>query len=37
MSQYVQEAVKNVEKYVYERGLVLLKKVLTPLLTNYSP
>ena len=26
MSQYVQEAVKNVDKYVHKRGLALLKK-----------
>ena len=37
MIQYVQEAVKNVEKYLHGRGLSLLEKVSTPLLTNYSP
>ena len=37
MSQYVQEAVNNVDKYLYDRGLALLKKALTPMLTNYSP
>ena len=37
MSQYVQEYVNNVEKYLYERGLVLFKKVSTPLLKKYSP
>ena len=37
MSQYVQEYVKNVKKYLHDRGLVLLKNLLTSLLTNYTP
>ena len=37
MSRYVQEAFKNVERYLHDRGLALLKKASTPLLTNYSP
>ena len=36
-SQYVQEAVKNVEKYLHDRGIALLKKALPPMLTKYSP
>ena len=37
MSWYVQESVKNVERYLNERRLALLKKASTPLLTNYIP
>ena len=37
MSRYVQEAFKNVERYLHDRGLSLLKKLSTPLLKNYSP
>ena len=37
MSRYVQEAVNNVERYLHDRGLSLLKKLSTPLLKNYSP
>ena len=36
-SQYVQEAIKNVEKTIGKRGLVLNKKVQSPFTTNYSP
>ena len=35
--RYVQEAVKNVERYLHDRGISLLKQALTTLLTNYSP
>ena len=34
MSQYVQESVKSVEKYLHDRGLALLEKASTPLLTK---
>ena len=37
MSQYVQEAVNNVEGYLRKRWLVLPKKSSTPVATNYSP
>ena len=37
MSQYMHNTVKNVDKYLHERGLVLIKKALTSLLTKYSP
>ena len=37
MSQYVQEAVKNVEQYLKKRDLALVKKASTPMTTNYSP
>ena len=37
MSQYVQEDVNNVEKYLHDRGLALLKKLLTPLLYELQP
>ena len=33
----MQEAVKNVERYLHDRGLALSKKASAPLLTNYSP
>ena len=36
MSQYVQESVNNAEKYLHDRGIAMLKKALTSLLTNYS-
>ena len=34
MSRYVQESVKNVDRYLHDRGLALLKKASTPLLKN---
>ena len=37
MSQHVQESVKNVDKYLHDRGIALFNKALTPLLANYSP
>ena len=37
MIQYVKEAVKNVDKYLHDRGIALMKKLSTPLYTNYSP
>ena len=37
MSQYVQEAVKNVEAHLRKKGLALLKKAASPLTSNYSP
>ena len=37
MSQYVQEAVKNVEQYLKKRDLALVKKASTPMTANYSP
>ena len=37
MSQYVQEAVKNVEEHLKKRDLALLKKASTPIAANYSP
>ena len=37
MSQYVQEAVKNVEGHLRKRGLGLLKKASAPMSLNYSP
>ena len=37
MIQYVQKAGNNVEKYLHDRGLALLKKALKLLLKNYSP
>ena len=37
MNQYLQEDVKNVEKYLHDHGLALLKKASMPLLTNYIP
>ena len=37
MSQYVQEAVKNVEQYLKKRDLTLVKKASTPMTANYSP
>ena len=37
MSQYVQEAVKNVKNHLQKRDLGLLKKASTPMSTNYSP
>ena len=37
MSQYVQESVKNVEKEINKRGLVLAKCVKLPFTTNYCP
>ena len=37
MSQYVQEAVRNVEDHLRKRDLALLKKAPTPIATNYSP
>ena len=36
-SQYVQEAVRNVEKYLAETGRILPRKCLTPLSSNYRP
>ena len=36
-SQYVQEAVKNVESYLAEQGLSLPTKANTPLTSNYRP
>jgi hypothetical protein len=36
-SQYVQEAVKNVESYLAEHGLSLPAKAATPLTSNYRP
>ena len=37
MSQYLREAVKNVESHLSKRDLSLLKKVSTPMSANYSP
>ena len=37
MSQYVQEAVKNVEEHLKRKGLGLLKKASTPMSLSYSP
>ena len=37
MSQYVREAVKNVEAYMRKKGLSLIKKAGTPLSPGYSP
>ena len=37
MSQYVQEAVRNVEEHLKKRDLALLKKASTPVAANYSP
>lgn len=37
MSQYVQEAGRNVEGYLRKRDLALPKKVSTPVTINYSP
>ena len=34
MSQYVQEAIKNVEKYISKRGMVLRKGVQQPFTTD---
>ena len=36
-SQYVQEAVRNVEKYLSDRSLTLMKGAATPLSANYGP
>ena len=35
ISHYVQESVKNAEKYLHDRGIALLKKALTLLLKYY--
>ena len=35
MSQYMKEAIKNVDKYLHDRGIALLKKALTLLLKYY--
>ena len=32
----MKEAIKNVDKYLHDRGIALLKKASTPLITNYS-
>ena len=37
MSRYVQESVNNVDRYLHDRGLALLKKASTPLLKKYIP
>ena len=37
MSQYVKEAVRNVESHLMKRNLSLLKKASTPMTANYSP
>jgi len=37
MSQYVQEAVRNVEEYLRKRNLKLVKKATTPMTINYAP
>ena len=37
MSQYVKEAVRNVEEHLKKRDLGLLKKASTPIAANYSP
>ena len=37
MSQYVQEAIRNVEQYLKKRDLALVKKASTPMTANYSP
>ena len=37
MSQYIQEAVKNIEQTIAKRGLALKKKVQAPFTTGYSP
>ena len=37
MSQYVQEAIKNIESTIKKRGLALKKKVQAPFTTNYCP
>ena len=35
--RYIQEAMKNVESYLAERGLSLPAKANTPLMSNYCP
>ena len=37
MSQYVKEAVRNVEEHLKKKDLGLLKKASTPIAANYSP
>ena len=37
MSQYVQEAVRNVEEHLRKGGLALIRRVITPISVNYSP
>ena len=37
ISQYIREAVKNVESHLRKRDLSLLKKASTPMSANYSP
>ena len=37
MSQYVKEAVRNVESYMQKKGLALIKKAGTPMSLGYSP
>ena len=37
MSQYIKEAIKNVESYLEIRNLALLKSTTIPITTNYSP
>ena len=37
MSQYVQEAISNVEKYLSKKGLALKKRASTPIAADYSP
>ena len=37
MSQYVQEAIKNIERIIKQRGLTLNKKAQTPFTTDYIP
>ena len=37
MSQYIKESIRNVENYLRERGLGLLKNTTVPINSNYSP
>ena len=37
MSQYVREAIENIERTIKQRGLALNKKAQTPFTTDYSP
>ena len=37
MTQYIKEAVRNVELYLKEKNLALLKNTTIPISVNYSP
>ena len=37
MSQYIQEAIKNIKRTIKQRGLALNKKAQAPFTADYSP